>query len=62
MTKSQALQKSQQDFISGKFTPTDALKLRNEDFVANIPDNKRRTTDYSHPFFWVPFVLTGNNQ
>ena len=61
MTKSQALQKSQQDFISGKFTPTDALKLRNEDFVANIPDNKRRTTDYSHPFFWAPFVLTGNN-
>ena len=62
MTKSQALQKSQQDFISGKFTPTDALKLRNEDFVANIPDNKRRTIDYSHPFFWAPFVLTGNNQ
>jgi CHAT domain-containing protein len=64
MTKAQALQQSQQDFINGKLTPTDALKLRNEDFVANIPAALRspRTIDYTHPFFWAPFTLTGNNQ
>ena len=50
MSKSEALRRAQIDFIEGG-----AVEESAEPTNVEIP-----RPDYSHPYFWAPFVLMGN--
>jgi CHAT domain-containing protein len=65
-TKAQAIQQVQQDFINGKLTPKAAAALRSAMILTSTnpaPSTPRSTSspDYTHPFYWAPFILIGNN-
>ena len=57
LTKAQALQKVQQDFISGQFTTKEATTLRG---VRVRIEGQPPPDSFAHPYFWAPFTLTGN--
>jgi CHAT domain-containing protein len=62
LSKSHALRQVQLDFINSSLTLKDATK----DVTARAgarPDepNKKRPQNLSHPYFWAPFILIGNN-
>ena len=60
LTKAEALQKVQQGFISGKLTIKEADAIPRT--AARSPISGRSIVKpLAHPYFWVPFVLTGNN-
>jgi CHAT domain-containing protein len=42
--KAQAIQRIQEDFITGKIKP----------------DIEEKNRDYSHPYYWAPYILMGN--
>jgi CHAT domain-containing protein/tetratricopeptide (TPR) repeat protein len=64
-TKAQAIQQVQKDFITGKLTPTEAATLRAEISASTdtpaIAPGPASPPDYTHPFYWAPFILIGNN-
>jgi CHAT domain-containing protein len=65
-TKAQAIQAVQQDFINGKLTPTDASKLSRGSAIKTIfPEAEPANMpppNFTHPFYWAPFILIGNSQ
>jgi CHAT domain-containing protein len=61
LTKAEALQKIQQDFISGKLTTKQADAIDRAGGRRYI-EGQPPIESFAHPYFWAPFILTGNNQ
>ena len=66
-TKVEALQLVQQDFIAGRLKATDAPGRSREPQInltvdPGIIDRRSSLTDYTHPYFWAPFILIGNSR
>jgi len=63
MTKAEALQAVQQDFIQGKLTAKDAPARA--DVEVRVEPGTRATqsqlSTFSHPYYWAPFILIGNS-
>jgi CHAT domain-containing protein/Tfp pilus assembly protein PilF len=62
-TKAEAIQKVQQDFISGKLTAKDAPN-RSDINVQPAPGSVPRQVSpstFAHPYYWAPFILIGNS-
>lgn len=57
LTKAAALQMAQQRMIAGKFRTSKTSRGRRDTGEADAPP-----PNYSHPFYWSPFVLIGNWQ
>ncbi|MBD2200345.1 MULTISPECIES: CHAT domain-containing protein [Calothrix] len=53
LTKAEALQKAQIALISGNYSANKQNKS-NSQLIANA------TNEFSHPFYWAPFILIGN--
>jgi CHAT domain-containing protein len=61
LTKVEALQLVQLAMIRGQITASSAqLAMPRGQIEGSTPANANATADYSHPFFWAPFVLSGN--
>jgi CHAT domain-containing protein/Flp pilus assembly protein TadD len=60
MTKAEAIQAVQQDFISGKLTAKEALSIRGAGAVSDV-EGQPPPDSFSHPYFWAPFILVGNS-
>ncbi len=62
LTKAEALQKVQQAFIAGKLTAKEANALDRATLIPKVvPPGSVAPTNFSHPFYWAPFILIGNN-
>jgi CHAT domain-containing protein/tetratricopeptide (TPR) repeat protein len=55
-TKATVLQMAQQEMIAGKLKPAQVRGERRDTSEANAAT----VGDYSHPYYWSPFVLIGN--
>lgn len=62
MTKAEALQSVQRQFITGKLTAKDAPS-RSPTLVpkGSSQGHSSSNGDFSHPFYWAPFILIGNS-
>jgi CHAT domain-containing protein/Tfp pilus assembly protein PilF len=69
ITKAEALQQVQTDFINHKFTPVQAKAMLRYVITSSTPTQSRprsvvddrEKNNYSHPFYWAPFILIGNS-
>jgi len=59
VTKAEALRHAQFEFIKGNISN---LNLNNETEHHDSPESEdtEPPADFSHPFFWAPFILMGN--
>ncbi|PZV09777.1 MAG: hypothetical protein DCF32_01610 [Leptolyngbya sp.] len=57
MPKGEALQRTQQDFLDNPEAIADSLRRGGFE----LADHPQHTVDASHPFFWAPFILIGND-
>lgn len=57
LTKAEALQMAQREMLAGKLTPASSAGARRATGEAEGPSSP---TDYSHPYYWSPFILIGN--
>jgi CHAT domain-containing protein/tetratricopeptide (TPR) repeat protein len=55
MTKAAALQRAQQKLLAGKLKVPDTTSSRRDTSEMDAP-----ATDYTHPYYWSPFILIGN--
>jgi CHAT domain-containing protein len=67
LSKADAMRKAQLKLMYGKYSVDEAQKHRADDFVTTTSkDLPKFTPDpnapFAHPFYWSPFVLTGNWQ
>ena len=64
VTRAQALQQAQLQFIQGKTTIADGNRLRASIRIKEISrpanSNSNHTPDFTHPYYWSPFVLMGS--
>ncbi len=58
LPKAQSLRKVQRDLINSKLTLQDAATRAG---VRLYEPNKNRPKNLSHPYYWAPFILIGNN-
>lgn len=61
MSKAQAIQQVQQDFIQGKLTAKDAPSRAGLEAVRAKPRDRATPIILAHPYYWAPFILIGNN-
>jgi CHAT domain-containing protein len=64
MTKAEALRQAQLSLLQGKITAKDAPK-RGSIVVVPKPGvestvNNSSSSNFSHPYYWAPFILIGN--
>jgi tetratricopeptide (TPR) repeat protein/CHAT domain-containing protein len=60
-TKAEALRQAQLALLNGKIRPSTAQSVPDRGVVPNGSQNARKPpTDWSHPYFWAPFILIGN--
>jgi CHAT domain-containing protein len=58
LRKAEALRQVQRQFIQGKLTANDTLQRS----APNSPAAPRLTrSNFSHPYYWAPFILIGNS-
>ena len=60
MTKAEAIQAVQQDFISGKLTAKEAKSIARAGARPYI-EGQPPPDSFEHPYFWAPFILIGNS-
>ncbi|PZV04905.1 MAG: hypothetical protein DCF22_25125 [Leptolyngbya sp.] len=60
-TKAEALQKAQLSFLQGKVTAKDAPKRSDVEPKVIGSDRAPSTANFSHPYYWAPFILIGNS-
>jgi CHAT domain-containing protein len=63
MTKAAALQQVQQDLINSKLTARNA-PVRSDiipESTSGHSATRSTTSDFSHPYYWAPFILIGNS-
>jgi len=59
-SKAEALREVQQQFITGQLTAKDAPS-RATLIVKGSPQTRQNaSSDFTHPFYWAPFILIGN--
>ena len=61
LTKAEALQKAQLSFLQGKVTAKDAPKRSDVEPKVIGSDRAPSTANFSHPYYWAPFILIGNS-
>lgn len=62
LTKAEALQQTQLNFIQGKVTAKDAPERGTIVLKKNgVPVVGSQPPDFSHPYYWAPFILIGNS-
>jgi CHAT domain-containing protein/tetratricopeptide (TPR) repeat protein len=63
MTKATALRQVQRDFIDGKLTGKDAPRRAdiNVTLAPGVADRQARSANFTHPYYWAPFILIGNS-
>jgi CHAT domain-containing protein len=64
LTKAEALQQVQLSFLRGEVTAKDAPQPRSDIKVTVAPGTRadqERSPDFSHPYYWAPFILIGNS-
>jgi len=59
MTKAEALRQAQLSLLQGKITGKNAPQ-RSDLLPPQRSPEHRTATDFSHPYYWAPFVLIGN--
>jgi CHAT domain-containing protein len=64
MTKAEAIRQAQLSLLQGKITAADAPQRA---IIQVVPVSGGQTTavksnspEFSHPYYWTPFVLIGN--
>jgi len=61
MTKDEALRQAQLALLTGQLKPAPAQDTPDRGGTPNRPKNTMKTsTDWSHPYYWAPFILIGN--
>ncbi len=67
MTKAEAMQKVQQNFVSGTFKPSREYIQKLDTYYKELNKTSTKSTfkfdknaPFAHPYFWSPFVLIGN--
>jgi CHAT domain-containing protein len=63
MTKAEALKTVQQDFIRGQLTAKDAPRRSGDADISATASGTLtpRPANFSHPYYWAPFILIGNS-
>ena len=64
MTKAEALQQAQLSLLKGNVTAKDALRRSGEtdiNVTVTSGDRSSSTANFSHPYYWAPFILIGNS-
>jgi CHAT domain-containing protein/tetratricopeptide (TPR) repeat protein len=60
-TKAQALQEAQASLLTGQITAKDVNQRRATLAPVGVPERRSTVTDFSHPYYWAPFILIGNS-
>lgn len=61
MTKAEALRQAQLSLLQGKLTAKDTPQRSSTLIIKGVPPSQRaQSSDFSHPYYWAPFILIGN--
>jgi CHAT domain-containing protein len=60
MTKAEALQQAQLALIKGKNLNSDTTRSSVNFTPGNSGQSAPISTNFSHPYYWAPFILIGN--
>lgn len=60
MTKGEALRQAQVAMLTGELKPGTASGEAARGAIAYQPAGLKRSEDWTHPFYWAPFILLGN--
>jgi CHAT domain-containing protein/Flp pilus assembly protein TadD len=61
ITKAEALQQVQIDFITNQFSTTNAKEILSRAGARRHIEGQLPIDSYAHPYFWAPFILIGNS-
>lgn len=62
VSKAEALRQAELDLLHGKDMPQSDAGVRGVRVVGNEPNRQAGTAKFASPYYWAPFVLTGNWQ